>query len=335
MDYKSLSTSPRWSCSIICALECVTTNSMASSILIVLLLQHLYSALGHPISDIDITQAPGRFSVPIYRSNDSDPGHLTRRITSDASSWSKFAPNMWSPISIGGQEIAVALDTGSSDLSIRSSIYQYHQLWLIYFSWLYTTKDDPKSYTNGVGGMSLYNPYTEKARSFEMLSNVNFSMGYGGGWLSFHGPVGRDQVTVGTTKAVKQSVGLVPYAGRSKDLKGSTWQGILGMPYGDTMVSCKIPRVIYSQFLPAVRDNINCQNWIIAARPKQNTWLQNIMPSLDEKLFTTTFTSDDGHGKWSFGYIDETQYSGTINYVPFNKCAASSGYWTINSLTVT
>ena len=84
----------------------------------------------------------------------------------------------------------------------------------------------------------------------------------------------------------------------------------------------------------AVRRLFVANNDNITAKPKQKTYLENVMPTLDEKLFTVTVTAD-GHGKWNFGYIDETQYSGTVNYVPFGKCTPFSGYWTVSSLAVT
>ena len=72
----------------------------------------------------------------------------------------------------------------------------------------------------------------------------------------------------------------------------------------------------------------------ITAKPKQKTFLENVLPTLDEKLFTITVTAS-GQGKWNFGYIDETQYTGAVNYVSFGDCAARSGYWDVGSLTAT
>lgn len=73
----------------------------------------------------------------------------------------------------------------------------------------------------------------------------------------------------------------------------------------------------------------------LIVNPKQKSWLDNIIPTLDKPLFTVN-VGENGDGKWNFGYIDETQYKGNITYIPLNSRppCGGSGYWMIPKFTV-
>lgn len=69
--------------------------------------------------------------------------------------------------------------------------------------------------------------------------------------------------------------------------------------------------------------------------PRQKSWLDNIIPTLDKPLFTVT-VGENGDGKWNFGYIDVTQYKGNITYVPLDPRPSCDGFglWMIPKFTV-
>jgi hypothetical protein len=60
---------------------------------------------------------------------------------------------------------------------------------------------------------------------------------------------------------------------------------------------------------------------------QQNTWFENILPSLASPLFTVNLKHNET-GNYNFGFIDPFEYYGQIGYTEVDP---SQGYWIFNS----
>lgn len=146
--------------------------------------------------------------------------------------------------------------------------------------WVFST-DTNTSETNG---QTLYNP--AKSTSSKLQKGETWKIGYADKSGS-SGIVYNDQVTIGGLTVSSQAVESAKEVSAqfSKDSQSS---GLLGLSYtkGNTIKPTK-----------------------------QNTWFDNVSSQLDKNLFTVRLRHQAA-GAYNFGYIDDSQYSGSINYAP-------------------
>ncbi|SMY27839.1 unnamed protein product [Zymoseptoria tritici ST99CH_1A5] len=122
--------------------------------------------------------------------------------------------------------------------------------------------------------------------SAELLSGEKFVIKYGDGSYGVEGDVYTDAVKLGGLTVPKQALGAVTHA--SDDVTSAPFEGIIGASFG----ACD-----------DIRPN------------KQKTWVDNIIPTLSEPLFTVDLKRGQ-QGFFDLGHIDPTKHTGSINYVP-------------------
>ncbi len=125
------------------------------------------------------------------------------------------------------------------------------------------------------------------------------------------GNVYTDTVKIGTTTVTGQAVGLARTISTAfqEDIDND---GILGLAF-DTINTGEFFAVVdIDTVLP------------IVVRPvKQKTFFSNAKSSLSAPLFTANLKKGKP-GTYTFGYVDASQYNGSITYVPVNS---TSGFW--------
>lgn len=187
-------------------------------------------------------------------------------------------------------------------------------------SWVYSTQGDPTSYHNGLGNISLYNS-ANSSETFKDLPDSYFSIIYMSDTGTFEGPMGTDLMTIGTTTPVREAFGLVETPDNSKDLTTlrhkESWVLALEMRASPVCLLAIRPSSHLSQHS---KDHQLMKRSLSLSKIK--TWLENVLPTLNEKLFTLTINSE-GSRKWNFGYIDSAQYTGSITYAPLGACSQS------------
>lgn len=183
-----------------------------------------------------------------------------------------------SPVSIGGQELNLNLDTGSGDL------------------WVFSTELPG---TEG-SGHALYDP--TKSSTYSQYEGATWQIQYGDGSTAA-GIVGYDQVAIGGATVTKQAVELATEVA-AQFLRDENSDGIVGLSF-------------------SVLNTVQPQ--------PQKTWFENVQDSLDAPLFTADL-EEDASGTYEFGTIDQTKYSGEINYTPIDN---SDGWWQFPSKYIT
>lgn len=126
-------------------------------------------------------------------------------------------------------------------------------------------------------------------------------------------------------------------------MKGYTWSiqygdgsGAAGVVYKDTVViggasvssqAVEAATSVSSQF---VRDTSNSGlvglafSTINTVEPKsQTTFFGNVKPSLPRPLFTANL-QHQAPGRYDFGFVDHSQFTGNVTYVPVNP---ANGFW--------
>lgn len=146
--------------------------------------------------------------------------------------------------------------------------------------WVFST--DTKS--SEVSGQTLYKP--AKSTSAKLQKGETWAIGYADKSGS-SGIVYNDKVTIGGLTVASQAVESAKEVS-SQFTKDSQSSGLLGLSYskGNTIKPTK-----------------------------QNTWFDNVSSQLDKNLFTVRLRHQAA-GSYNFGYIDDSQYSGSINYAP-------------------
>ncbi|KAK2591844.1 hypothetical protein QQS21_010453 [Conoideocrella luteorostrata] len=150
--------------------------------------------------------------------------------------------------------------------------------------------------SNEVNGQALYNP--NKSSTAKLLSGESWSITYGD-QSSSSGNVFSDAVTVGGLTVKTQAVEAAKQVSAqfSNDAQSS---GLLGLAFSS----------------------------INTVRPqKQKTFFDNAKPTLNSQLFTANL-NHNADGKYNFGYIDDSEYAGSITYTPVDS---SQGFWTFTS----
>ncbi|MCJ1224999.1 Type I transmembrane sorting receptor [Toensbergia leucococca] len=141
-------------------------------------------------------------------------------------------------------------------------------------------------------GHSVYNP--AKSTTSKLLSGETWSISYGDG-SSASGNVYDDVVTVGATKVTAQAVEAAKKIS-SEFVDDVDSDGLLGLAF----------------------DSLNT----VSPNP-QKTFFFNAESSLALPLFTANLKKG-APGSYNFGYIDSSEYTGSITYVPV---ITSNGFW--------
>ncbi|KAF6227742.1 hypothetical protein HO173_012072 [Letharia columbiana] len=144
--------------------------------------------------------------------------------------------------------------------------------------------------TNEQSGHTLYNPST----SGKLDSGETWSISYGDG-SSASGNVYIDKVVVGGTTVTSQAVEAAETISAEFQSDAAS-DGLLGLAF----------------------DSIN------TASPNQvATFFENAIPTLASPLFTANLKKGNP-GNYNFGYIDSSEHTGSITYVPVNT---ANGFW--------
>ncbi|KAL2050149.1 hypothetical protein ABVK25_009510 [Lepraria finkii] len=146
--------------------------------------------------------------------------------------------------------------------------------------------------SNEQTGHSVYNP--SKSTTAKLDSGETWSISYGDG-SSASGNVYLDTVKVGATTVTSQGVELAETVS-SQFQSDIDSDGLLGLAF----------------------------NSINTATPnKLKTFFSNAIPTLAAPLFTANLKKG-APGSYNFGYIDTTEYTGAITYVPVKT---TNGFW--------
>ncbi|KAF8346604.1 aspartic peptidase A1 [Amanita rubescens] len=137
------------------------------------------------------------------------------------------------------------------------------------------------------------------------------SVNYGSG--SFSGNEWIDQVTLGSLVIPQQSIGV---ATRSTGF--FPYDGILGIGPVDLTIGTLSPHS--SSAIPTVTDNLDADLLIPT--------------DLVAVSFEPTSTSPNTNGELTWGGVDSTQYTGTINYAPLTATFPANQYWGIDESIV-
>ncbi|KAI9684397.1 MAG: hypothetical protein M1829_002207 [Trizodia sp. TS-e1964] len=154
--------------------------------------------------------------------------------------------------------------------------------------WIFSSKLD-SSVTKG------HTPFdVSKSSSFKTMDGASWNIKYGDGSTA-SGVVGTDLVDIGGAKVPNQAIEL------ATSLSGSFVQdtnnnGIIGLAFSR---------------LNTVKPSA------------QKTFFDNVMPTLEQPLFTVSLKPSN-EGVYEFGYIDETQFTGSLATVPV---ITTNGFW--------
>ncbi|RDA91570.1 putative aspartyl protease [Ophiocordyceps camponoti-saundersi (nom. inval.)] len=203
------------------------------------------------------------------------------------------------PVKIGGQELVLDFDTGSSDLWVFNTQLKNQQ------------PQQPGLQTGGqsaqqsaqqagqlekaIDSHTLYNP--QQSQTFKEVPGLQFKISYGDG-SGAQGTVGMDIVEVGGVQA-EQAVQLATSVTGSF-LQDSKNNGLMGLAFSK----------------------------INTVKPeKQKTFFESVMPSLQEPVFTADLRRN-ATGAYEFGTIDRSKFQGDMVFTPVNN---SQGFWQFTS----
>lgn len=148
-------------------------------------------------------------------------------------------------------------------------------------------------------GHTLYDP--SKSTTYHALTGATFAVNYGDGSQTY-GLVGTDAVEVGGISVPNQAIEL-PYAVSARFANDSNRDGVLGLAFQS--------------------DNT------IKPTPYP-TFFESAIPSLQAPVFTANLKAGSA-GSYQFGFIDNTAYSGSLQYTPVVNSANASGLWAFNT----
>ncbi|KAI9810108.1 MAG: Type I transmembrane sorting receptor [Pycnora praestabilis] len=145
-------------------------------------------------------------------------------------------------------------------------------------------------------GHTIYTP--SKSPTFKSLSGYTWDISYGDG-SGASGNVGTDTVQIGATTVTNQAV--EPAESVSSTFVSDTQSdGLVGL----------------------AMSSINTVQPV-----QQKTFFDNAKASLASPLFTANL-KHNAPGNYNFGYIDSSEYAGSITYVPVNT---ANGFWEFTS----
>jgi hypothetical protein len=165
----------------------------------------------------------------------------------------------------------------------------------------YTLLIDTGSSNTWVGAGTKYTPTSTSTNTHNTVQ-----VSYGSG--SFSGTEYIDQVTLGTNLVInKQSIGVASKATGFSDVDGILGIGPVDLTEGTVKNTPSVPTVV---------DNLFAQKTI----------------STDSISISYNPSSTEGvaNGELTFGGVDNTKYTGTLNYVPITTTAPASHYWGID-----
>lgn len=147
-------------------------------------------------------------------------------------------------------------------------------------------------------GHTTFNP--SESSSWSTYEDGTWEIEYGDG-SSASGTVGFDKVNIGGATVTSQAVEIATSVSGSF-IQDTSNDGLVGLGFS----------------------NIN------TVKPQaQKTFFENIMDELAKPVFTANLETSNG-GSYTFGAIDESEYSGTIHYTDIDK---SNGFWQFSSET--
>ncbi|KAI8942537.1 hypothetical protein NX059_000599 [Plenodomus lindquistii] len=158
--------------------------------------------------------------------------------------------------------------------------------------WMFSTELDPQS----IGTHAAFD--ASKSPTFKKAVGSQFKISYGDG-SGAAGTVGTDTVTIGGVKVENQVVELATAVSRSF-VEDTNTDGLVGLAFSQ---------------LNTVNDGTK--------KTPQKTFFDNVMPTLDEPVFTADL-DPDGTGVYEFGKIDTTKFEGEMAWIPVK---AETGFW--------
>ncbi|EFQ33744.1 eukaryotic aspartyl protease [Colletotrichum graminicola] len=158
--------------------------------------------------------------------------------------------------------------------------------------WVFTSMLDAQAQT----GHELYDP--TKSQTAKMLQGQQFNIRYGDG-SGAQGVVGTDVVDIGGAVVQNQAIEMAT-AVSQQFIEDTSNNGLMGLAFSK---------------LNTVKPNI------------QKTFFDNVMSSLAEPVFTADLRKKTV-GAYEFGRIDNTKFTGQMNWAPINT---TSGFWQFSS----
>ena len=160
--------------------------------------------------------------------------------------------------------------------------------WLTLNRWVFSSELP----SNEQSGHGIYNPSKSSTSKIESGETWDISYGDGSGAA---GNIYADTVKIGAVTVTSQAVECATSVS-STFVSDTDSDGLVGLAF----------------------DSIN------TASPKQvQTFFGNAEPSLASPLFTANLKKGKP-GNYNFGYIDSSEYTGAITYVPVNT---ANGFW--------
>lgn len=158
--------------------------------------------------------------------------------------------------------------------------------------WVFSTQLSKQS----IAGHTAYD--STNSSTFKQMQGSSFLITYGDG-SGAAGNVGTDTVDIGGATVTEQAIEMATAVSQSF-VEDTNTDGLVGLAFSS----------------------------INTVKPKaQKTFFDNIMPNLDQPVFTADLTNDTT-GTYEFGTIDQTKFKGDLTYTAVDS---SQGFWQFQS----